>query len=304
MEMEIFAEKIRDAVRQRLGQGCRVTVCGMAKNNGVTYTGLCVAEEGSAVSPLICLDGFHKMYENGEATLEEAAGYAINASRRAKPKVNINDFLEYRGVEGRIVYRLINTGRNREMLGDVPHLEFLDLSIVFQCMMPDGDYGAASILVHNAHMKLWGVSIGELYRAAVKNTPLLMEYEFRGMDEVIREITEKEQPEDYGHDGFMEGISQIIPVYVLSNRRHINGAASILYPRLLKEISGRTGGSFYIIPSSVHEVLVLPSDNTDDAAEIRAMIREVNDTQVKEEEILSYSLYYYDTQTDTVSICG
>ena len=77
---------------------------------------------------------------------------------------------------------------------------------------------------------------------------------------------------------------------------------SILYPTLLEDICDSLQGSFYIIPSSVHEVLILPSDNTDDSIKIREMIKEVNDTQIAAEEILSYSLYFYDREENRLYI--
>ena len=111
-----------------------------------------------------------------------------------------------------------------------------------------------------------------------------------------------EQPEEVDYDAFMAAIEGCIPIYVLSNRYRINGAACILYPTLLEDICDSLQGSFYIIPSSVHEVLILPSDNTDDSIKIREMIKEVNDTQIAAEEILSYSLYFYDREENRLHI--
>ena len=85
-----------------------------------------------------------------------------------------------------------------------------------------------------------------------------------------------------------------LPMYVLSNRYRIDGAACILYPTLPARICNRLESSFYIIPSSVHELLILPSDNTEDSDKTREMIKEINDTQMEAEEILSYSLYWFD----------
>lgn len=70
----------------------------------------------------------------------------------------------------------------------------------------------------------------------------------------------------------------------------------MLYPGLIRDLADKFGKSFYIIPSSVHEVLILPTEDTEECAEIKSMIREINDTQVSPEEILSYSLYYYDRE--------
>jgi hypothetical protein len=81
---------------------------------------------------------------------------------------------------------------------------------------------------------------------------------------------------------------------VLTNKSRLFGAVCIIYPDLLKDFACAIKSSFYVIPSSVHEVILVPSENTFEADEIRRMIKEINDTQVKPEEILSYSLYYFD----------
>lgn len=122
------------------------------------------------------------------------------------------------------------------------------------------------------------------------------------MKDVLREIMESEQPEEADSDAYMAGIVSSVPMYVLSNQCRINGAACLLYPALLDDICESLDSSFYLIPSSIHEVLILPPDNTNDSAKIREMIKEINDTQVAAEEILSYSLYFYDREENRLCI--
>ena len=147
----------------------------------------------------------------------------------------------------------------------------------------------------NVHLRLWDVTKEDLYRAAEENTQKLMPYEIRSMAEVLREIMD-----DYEEE--MEQFSDSVPMYVLSNRNKVEGAACMLYPDLLRDFSDKEGSSFYIIPSSIHELLLLPVEDDSDSAEIKGMIKEVNDTQVSEEEILSYSLYYYDSKEGKITM--
>ena len=123
--------------------------------------------------------------------------------------------------------------------------------------------------------------------AMLEDTPTV----FEDMKQMICEIMHREASDEYN-----------VPLYVLTNRHGTDGAGCTLYPDLLKDFSEALGSSFYIIPSSVHEVLFLPADDTDKSGELREMIKEVNDTQLIPEEILSYSLYYYDREMDEVSI--
>ena len=295
MGIESFAEDVKKNVIKRLGKGCNVTVHRVDKNNGVVYTGLCVRENDESVSPVVYIDSHYDRYKNGEATLADTADYVAGMCRKKRPVVDMRQFLDYANVKSSIIYKLINTDKNRELLGDVPHLEFLDLSIVFQFLVKDEKIGTATVLIRNAHAKLWGVSAKDLYEAASRNTPKLRGYEMKSMKQVISEIMQEENIQE-------EGIEDL-PLYVLTNKDRIEGAACILYEHLLKDFSDALGGNFYIIPSSTHETLLMPADNMDDSSELKAMIGEINDTQVLDEEILSYSLYYYDRDKDEVRVC-
>ena len=211
-----------------------------------------------------------------------------------KKSVDMRQYLTFESVKKSIVYKLISTERNGELLEDIPHLDFLDLSIVFQCLVSEDEFGMASMLVHNVHLKLWDVTVEELYKAARKNTPIIMPHAIKSMAEVLCEIEKEEDPEGFDFDECMKEYADKEPMYVLSNEKRIEGAACMLYPNLIRDFSDITGSSLYIIPSSVHELLLLPAKDMEEKEEIRKMIKEINDTQVSADEILSYSLYYYD----------
>ena len=302
MKIEDFAEMVKDGVIKRLGEGAHVSVHRVNKNNGVVYTGLEVHRESLNLSPLVYLDIPYENFRCKKTTLPETVDYVVKTAGDKTQQVDMRLFLNYGSIEGNIVCSLINTERNAELLEDLAHKEFLDLSVVFQCMLASDVLGMTYVMIHNVHLKLWGVTVDDLFCAAEKNMSWLMGYELKSMKDVLLEIIESEQPEEADYDAYMAAIEGCIPIYVLSNRYRINGAACILYPTLLEDICDSLQGSFYIIPSSVHEVLILPSDNTDDSKKIREMIKEVNDTQIAAEEILSYSLYFYDREENRLHI--
>lgn len=294
MKIEDFMEKVKNSVIEKLGKEYQVTVCKSDKNNGVVCTGLRVQKNDCSVAPLIYLDEHFRQYKNGNTTLSSIVKYVVKQSRKKSPCVDIQQYLIYENIRKNVVYRLVNTESNRDLLEDIPHLEFLDLSIIFRCTVAQEDIGPASILIHNVHMKLWDITIQELYQDAVMNTPRLEEYEIKSMTEVMREIMTEENSDGSGQDAYMEEFSDSVPLYVLSNKNRIEGAGCMLYPDLMKDFSDTIGSSFYIIPSSVHECLLLPPKEDVQGGEIKNMIKEINDTQVSIEERLSYSLYYYD----------
>ncbi len=138
----------------------------------------------------------------------------------------------------------------------------------------------ASILIHNTHQKLWEVSVEDLYWAAKENTQILLGHEIKRMSEVLCRIMEEEGTEE-SDEYYMLEMSDSVPMYVLTNKQKVNGASCMLYPDLICQFSDRIGKNLFIIPSSVHELLLF-------------------DTQVRVEEILSYSLYFYDRQTGEI----
>lgn len=215
---------------------------------------------------------------------------------------DIKPYLNFDSVRKNIVYRLINTKRNADLLEDIPHMEFLDLSIVFHCMVSQEETRYAAIRVHNLHMKLWDISVEELYQAAKKNTPQLLPYQLKSMAEVLRELEETENPEEYDYDRCMAELADSGPMYVLSNKSVVEGAACMLYPDIMRDISDTIDSSFFMIPSSVHELLILPAETLEGWEKVKNMLKEINDTQVEPEEILSYSLYYYDREEGKISI--
>ena len=179
-----FAEAVRTETIKKLGGEYQVTVETKNKNNKAVYTGLHISRKGMEAEPLVYLDDYFKQYQNGNMTVSEAVECVVRASRKKGPSVEIRQFLEYENVKDSIVYRLINTEMNRELLDDLPHMEFLDLSVVFCCLVMEEEENPAFIWIHNIHMKLWDVTVEELYRAASENTQRLEKPELMNIEEI------------------------------------------------------------------------------------------------------------------------
>lgn len=298
MEFLNFTMLVREEVEKRTGECYKVRLDDVRKNNGVVLRGITVTQDDSNISPTIYLNSYYEEYIKGRATLINVVNDVMDTYNRNKvnQSVDMRYFLNYESVRQKIIYKLVNTEKNKELLEDIPHIEFLDLSIVFQCLVAQEDFGRASILIHNVHLKLWDVSVEILYQAAKENTQQLQGYEIKGMTEVLQEIMCAEDSENFTEDNERSSFSGSVPMYVLSNKSRVDGAACMLYPNLIQDFAEAIQSSFYIIPSSIHELLLLPTRHLEESQEIKSMIREINDTQVSAEEILSYSLYLYDKE--------
>lgn len=213
--------------------------------------------------------------------------------RRTKDMDILKKLLHYEDAKQNIVCTLISTRKNIELLRDIPHVDFLDLSVVFEYIADrNADY-TTSVLIRNSHLKLWDISVDELYAAAVENTQKICGYEIKTMKEVLQESINETVESDFSENPKM---------YVITNKDKVKGAACILYPHLLRDFAEAVGSSLYIIPSSIHEVLILPTDNKNDSDAIKGMIKDINNAIVSEDEILSYSLYFYNKENDKVTI--
>lgn len=295
MEKNEFASKVCRAVKKELGEEYRVEIKEIRKNNGILLPGLSILWKKSNVAPTIYLDSYWKDYENG-MTFAEVIRELLEVYRKELPegKVDVEFFQNFDRIKETICYRLIGQKGNEELLEDIPHLEFLDLALCFFCVYRGGQMRDGSILIHNAHQERWGVSTADLLRAAEENTPRLFPWESFSVDEMLAEMGEKPESGKYGPGG--------VPMKVLTNQNRTQGAACIVYPGLLQQLAEEEKGSFYILPCSVHETILLSRTGREEPEELRSIIKEANETCVEPEEVLSDSLYFYDYEEKQLKI--
>ena len=297
MEFTNFTTLVQREVEKRAGENYRVKLNDVMKNNGVVLRGITLMQDDSNISPTIYLNPYYDAYENGDTTLGTVIDEVIDTYERNKinRSIDMKFFLNYETVRSRIIFKLINTEKNRELLRDVPYIPFHDLSIVFQCLVSEERFGNASILIHNVHLQLWKVNARELYECALENTPLLQGYELADMNTVLEEMKALGGIDDEE----IEDMQQEVPMYVLSNKSRINGASCILYKDILKDFAMVVDKDLYVLPSSIHEVILLPSDGTQESEQLKEMVMEINQSQVEKEEVLSDSVYYYRRSDDS-----
>ncbi len=296
MEMREFAVKVRNAVRKELGAEYRVEIKEIRKNNGVVLQGLLILTPGQSVTPTIYLNTFLDIYESG-VSFAEVIRKLIAIYRKDTPKteVDMNFFRSFGRVKDRICYRLVGTRGNEDLLSKVPHIEFLDLALCFYYAYQSEALGEGTILIHDSHVEMWETSTAELLGLAKENTPRLFPWTCCSLNDVLQEMTEEGA---YPR----EGIARNVPMSVLSNQKKLHGAVCMIYPGVLEELALRMKGNFFILPSSVHEMILLADTGIGETENLKKMVMEINSTQVAPEEILSDSLYYYDSAERKVKI--
>ena len=294
MNDNTFGNEVKQEMEKLLGSEVRVELRRITKNNGIILEGLCILEKGSYVSPTIYLEDFYREYKDG-MSLKEIAGriYDIYEKRCRNIPFSLEYFLDFEKIKENIFCKLVNREMNQELLRDVPNVSFLDLSVVFICAVKNEEFGNGSVLIREEHRKHWKVSKELLYEYARENTFRLRPFELKSMEELIEDLVESEE----------RNLLKEIPMYVLSNRDRVFGAAGILYDRILSSAGARLEEDFYVLPSSVHEVILVPGHVAGSEKELHAMVHEVNHTQVEPEEVLSENVYHYDRKKHSLSIC-
>lgn len=301
-----FAYAVIGEVNKKLEGGDKARIYFAEKNNGIEKIGILIENPKVNISPTIYLEEYYRAYLAGH-TLLETADEVIGFYRqiRREDSWEKEKILTYEGVKDRIVFRLVNTEKNRKNLDNIPHMPFLDLSIIFYVLLEVTEEGTAAMNISNAHMEHWKVDTENLWNDAVINCRQLLPAEFFTMKHALREILATETcSEDVILDDNLVGKknSESDGMYVLTNKYRNSGAACIAYPHIADMIGRILKSDYYILPSSVHELIIVPYSEILNYDEINDMIREINITQVAAEEVLSDHAYFYDRRTGKVEL--
>lgn len=297
LNIDQFGQELADAIVAIMPQTKQVKLNHVLKNNGIRAVGITIMEEETNVAPTLYVDVFYERYQRGSG-LEQLARDFLQVYERyqIKEKIDLSFFTDYQKVQERIVFKLVNGSLNRELLGQIPHKTFMDLEVVFYCMMEHESMGNATILIRQSHLDMWQVSQEEIWRMAKKNTPRLLPEEICDMQKIISEMTVKIREE------LLDDIRDI-RMYVMTNKKRFLGAAVLLYDNAVRQFAYTIGRNLYIIPSSVHELILVPDDGLIGPGGLNQIVREVNREQLDEREILADHVYYYDYKDDILTAC-
>lgn len=303
--MEAFAGTVKSAMEAYFGEDYKVQVHTVVKNNDLHLTGLTILNRSVNIAPTIYLEHYYEMYKDGE-TMANVCREIIRIYEEYKVTENFDTscVTDFNRVKDRICYKLINAKQNKELLADTPYLKLHDLAIIFYVMVSDDAEGLGTVTVRNHIMNMWNVGKEELFELAIQNTQRLFKGKVTSIADVLMEALSARLDEEYASEFFdmMVDVDDMLPMYVCTNTAKINGAGTILYNGLLKEFADRMDSNIYIIPSSIHETILIPASIGMSVDEIRDMVKCVNATEVAPEEILSDSVYYYNRLTDRVEM--
>ena len=302
LSFEEFAENVVKEIRVKVGGAFQIKEHKVIKNNSVKRAGIAVMKNEEDIGPCVYLDEFYREYESdgmrfGEI-VDEVCRLILKHEDDDALDFDISGFKRWETVRENVYPKLINTEQNTELLEKIPHRDFMDLAVVYYAVAKDSvreDIG--TILIYNGHMEMWGQEEENLYQTAMMNMRADGEADFATIETIVKRIVP-----DFIFPAASDNVPRNTSMYILTNRSKRFGAAEILDKRTLRMIADKVGDRFIVLPSSLHETIVLPPKDETEYEWLAKMVREVNDTQVDVEERLSYHVYMYNRDEETLQI--
>ena len=323
MEYQEFIRRITDSIQTILGDHYQVQCHPVCKNNGVHLDGLIVMSDEANISPTVYLNTYYEQFRHARP-LDEIIWEIFSLFKQAPQfgMMNIDQLTNFAAVQPNIAIKLINYEANKELLAEIPHRRFLDLAEVYYFVIRNELLGNATILIRNEHTHLWQTNEAALHRIGMRNT-LELGWEIRPMNAFIRDYLEeefnvylKDKSEDSGRapaepDRVQQLAEEILsdiytnedesPLYVLSNTQRFFGASCMLYKDKLREFAALKDSDLYILPSSIHEVILIPEKISPDYKSLCRMVREINESEVDPCDRLSDRVYRFSLSTGKIS---
>lgn len=255
----------------------------VVKNNSVELDGICLHRAGDTLSPTVYLNHFYEEYLEGRplhSILSEIA--ATLSSEVPELEVNTSLYDNYDAIRHQIIFRLVNYERNEELLTSCPYLPFCDLAITFRWLVHSDSSGIASALITNKEMELWNITLEELYQTASINTRRLFPATIQPIQQLLSEYLDK----DADIQELLDQTPDELQLFILSNEPRINGSTSMIYDGILADFAKKIKKDLYILPSSIHEVLLMPATKEIEEQALLNLVR------MPIEQLSDYLIFY------------
>ena len=296
MDYESFQKEFTEDIKEKLyemGYGDVDIKINNIKKVNRDYEAMNVVPEGGVMGVSFNLEEiFTKFEQSGDydSVLKNTTSFVANGIDTA-PKTDIDNLLNYEEMKNKLSIEVISAEANKELLLNIPHDRIEDLAAVYRFVLKSESTGKASILVSNEMMQKMGITHEQLKNDALYNAPIIRPAVIKGMNEVIKELMGKEAYELANGTGNVEE-----SVYVATVPDKDSGAGVLSYQNFMDQAAERVGGDFFILPSSIHEILIVKDDGEMKAELLRNMVQQINRTELMPEDKLSDNVYHYDSK--------
>lgn len=306
MEFNQFVDEVKGGIKQFLPieyEDAQVRIEEIKKLNE-NYLGITVLKENQVIAPTFNLNQLYEMFQSDpQNSLENILRNITEVVLDAPEQFDLNSITEYENVKDKLFIRVSSAERNEEILQKIPHQRKEDLAITYHLAINVNDVGRGSTTITNDILKHYGISEEQLHADAMKNSPKIMPLHVDAMKNVIKQIIggdNKLLMQDKGfkdmEEVISEGLKEGEPMFVITNQQTMDGASAIFYPGVMKQLGECFQGDFFILPSSIHETIVLPDKGDFDYLSLKSIVQEINSNQVLKEEQLTSDVYHYDAK--------
>jgi len=288
MDYTTFKETFTQDARRtfaEMGKSMELSNMTMTKPNG-SYDALTVKPSDSNIGVNINLSDCYKAIESGKVyadVLQNTVDAVLNALDN-QPQIDVPSLTDYSEMKSKLAVQVVSAERNRELLETIPHQIVEDLAVIYRFVLSSENECTGSILINNKMLTTFGITPEQLHADAVANAAQYRPLTIKGMSEVISEMMGIEVPTNSTDEH----------MFVATVPDKVQGAGVLVYEDFFDKASERVGGDFFILPSSIHELLIVPDTGLVNLDALKEMVREVNATQVTPEEQLTDSVYHYD----------
>ena len=306
MDFNQFVDEVKGGIKQFLPieyEDAQVRIEEIKKLNE-NYLGITVLKENQVIAPTFNLNQLYEMFQSDpQNSLENILRNITEVVLDAPEQFDLNSITEYENVKDKLFIRVSSAERNEEILQKIPHQRKEDLAITYHLAINVNDVGRGSTTITNDILKHYGISEEQLHADAMKNSPKIMPLHVDAMKNVIKQIIggdNKLLMQDKGfkdmEEVISEGLKEGEPMFVITNQQTMDGASAIFYPGVMKQLGECFQGDFFILPSSIHETIVLPDKGDFDYLSLKSIVQEINSNQVLKEEQLTSDVYHYDAK--------
>lgn len=292
-----FKKILKETVLEQIGKeykGASVKVEEIKKLN-CSYESLQIFKPGSHIAPCINLT---ELYGHYQKTADLADVYGVIRVMIGQQPEGLADCRldSYEFVKEKLFLRVSNAKTNKELLETAPHMILGDIAVTYHAAIEKNEEEVGSILITHELLDQYGISEEQLKKDALANAPKVFPPVLENINRVMDQmLTGEGQPGTVPFEEAVEEFGQNkTDMFVLTNERRSNGAAMIVYPGVLDKIAESSESDLFIIPSSIHETLILQDNELMQACDLEAMIRDINANEVSPEDRLSDSLYHFD----------
>lgn len=250
------------------------------KNNDVVLNGISIREKETCISPIIYIDG----YLNSRWTIDKIASTVYDIYDKNKIDDCSSDIFSvisnYDLMKKKLSLRLVNYERNQKRFEQLPHVKFLDLGVYIVLNLINDREDVAALEINDNILSLWGKSFDGVYADALENLAQV-ELVCMSMEEFLKKM------------GITESLYDRNRFYIITNPQYLYGAAVMLNYEFMNHFSEKIQSDLVIIPSSVHEILILPAKELDETEWISSLVRYTNVSVIREEDVLSDHIYVF-----------